>query len=488
MKKLTIGCAAVAALMCAPAVSAKTEATDSLVQNYMRSSLYTIILNSESMNKYFEEETINGEAAKNANESTAMIKSLANTDQKKAANETESGSIFALPAKVFPTIEIPNQFNDHNLAWRVVNFDSIKATVTDAEKAQYAPVKKKSGFGAFAKMAKQAAGLSTQGNELNEDFDAYVPAVMHKFFKNNNVGERLIAKWYDYNPSGEKMWDIATITERGVYNFTPEDVKRAEEDENLKRKIDQTGVDMISNTFVMAVNLRFRSYAAIQAEIEKAAGGNFGALSTIASAAAGDGYTVQAISNLYRLKWSNDLETQLAENIINKGGTIDDLIKAGICELEFVGREKSSANIRQSMLSDKPISSLVKRATARAIDEAIIKLQNSHEEFRTVLPILGGDGENIYAAVGTKEGLNEKDEYEILEPNEDANGHRTYKAVGTVKAVKGKIMNNAYGAEEDLADPKISDEEKEAINRKYSEFKGKKGDYTGFFLRLKKKK
>ena len=57
-----------------------------------------------------------------------------------------------------------------------------------------------------------------------------------------------------------------------------------------------------------------------------------------------------------------------------------------------------------------------------------------------------------------------------------------------VKAVKGKIMDNAYGAADDLADAKLSDEAKEAINRKYSEFKGKKGDFTGMFLRLKKKK
>ena len=194
------------------------------------------------------------------------------------------------------------------------------------------------------------------------------------------------------------------------------------------------------------------------------------------------------MSYLYRLKWNDDVNQKFAVDIFEKNATIEDLINAGICELEFVGTEKASSNIRQSLFSDKPISSLVKRATARAIDEAIIKLQNSHEEFRTVLPIIGGDGENIYAAIGTKEGLNEKDEYEILEANEDKDGRRTYKAEGTVKAVKGRIMNNAYGAEEDLSDPNTTDEAKEAINRRYSEFKGKKGDYTGYYLRLKKKK
>ncbi len=204
--------------------------------------------------------------------------------------------------------------------------------------------------------------------------------------------------------------------------------------------------------------------------------------------AAGDGYTVQAVSNLYRLKWNDDINDTFGEKYLKTNATLDDLINAGICELEFVGTEKASSNIRQSLFSDKPISSLVERATARAIDEAIIKLQNNHEEFRTVLPIIGGDGEKIYAAIGTKEGLNEKDEYEILEANEDGKGNITYKSVGTVKAVKGKIMNNAYGAEDDLSDPNIKDEDKEAINRTYSEFKGKKGDFTGYFLRLKKKK
>lgn len=49
--------------VCAPSISAKDEATDSLVQKYMRSSLYTVILNSETMSQYYEEETKKGENA-----------------------------------------------------------------------------------------------------------------------------------------------------------------------------------------------------------------------------------------------------------------------------------------------------------------------------------------------------------------------------------------------------------------------------------------
>ena len=495
MKNLKLFSALVlAAAICAPSVKADTEANDSLVQKYMRSSLYTLILNSETMNQFYEEETKKGE---NADALMSLAKGFAGTDSKKEANSQTTGSIFSMPAKVFSQIEIPNQFNDHNLQWRVLNFDSIKSTVTEQELAECPAVKKKgAGFGKFAK---GMLGMETKGNENNEEFDKYALAVLNKFFKTNHIAPALIAKWYDYNPNAAEHWGLGTVIERGNYNFTSEDVEEAANDINLRTKIDQTAFDMISNTYVMAVNLRFRSYQAVVAEaaaLAKGVGSQFGSLgalasqaaSTAASAAAGDGYTVQAVSYLYRLKWNDDVNQKFAVDIYQKNADISELVKSGLCQLEFVGSEKASCNIRQSLFSNTPISTLVERATARAIDNAIINLQNKHIEFRTVLPITGGDGEFIYAPIGTKENLNPKDEYEILEAREDKNGKRTYKSVGTVKAVENAIWNNSYGAKEEVNNnPKATDAEKEALNLGYSKFKGKKGDFRGYYIRLKKK-
>ncbi len=476
--------------------TAKTTATDSLVQNFKRSSLYTIILNSKAQNKHYEEETKKGEGA---SELMSMVKDLAKTDAKKAANDSTTGSIFDLPAAVFPTIAIPTQFNDHNLGWRVIDFDAAKGTITAADLEKYQPKKKKKGAG-FAKFAKGAVGAETKGDDINEEFDKYAPAVVNTFFDRNNIPEEIIAKWYCYDPNGEQHWSDALVIERGHYNFTEDELARAANDMSLQSKINQTAFDLIGNTYVLAVNLRFRSYQAIVAESAAVTSGLLGAMgvdggglvslaSAGASAAAGDGYTVQAISDLYRLKWNDDINQKFAVEVFEKNGSLQDLIDLGICELEYVGSEKSSSNIRQSLFSEKPISSLVQRATARAIDQAIIKLQNNHEEFRTVFPIIGGNGETLYAAIGTKEGLNEKDEYEILEAQEGADGVTTYKSVGTVKAVKDKIWNNAYGAQEEVEEnSKATDADRAAVNYGYTEFKGKKGDYTGYYLRLKKKK
>lgn len=139
---------ALAAAVCTPAVSAKTAATDSLVNNFMRSSIYTILLNSKTQNDRYEKEA---KEAMNADAIMSAVKSLANTDAKKAANDTESGTLFSLPAKLFPSIEIPNQFNDHNLEARVLDFDALRANVTDEEKDKYNPKTKNQKAGAMAK-------------------------------------------------------------------------------------------------------------------------------------------------------------------------------------------------------------------------------------------------------------------------------------------------------------------------------------------------
>lgn len=499
------------AAICVPAASAKTAATDSLVNNYMRSSIYTIIVNSKAQNERFKKEAAEANAAANSDVILGTAKAFANTDAKKAANETED-DIFGLPAEIFPTIEIPAQFNDHNLAERVLDFDALRAKVTDEERDKYNPKTKNQKAGAFAKglaggLMGAASGKEESSMLKTDEVDDYLPAVLHKYFEQNNTAANLLAKWYSYDAANnDAHWKLDLIVDRGNYNFTQEDLQRAAQDQAIANKIANTQFEMINNTFVVALNLRFRSYQAVVQEaaaMAKAAGSMFGgigslaatAASSIATAAAGDGYTVQAVSHLYKLKWNDDLNQNFATTIYEKNASMDDLIKSGLCELEFVGKEKASANVRQSLFSSKPFSDLVKRATTRAIDAAIAKLQAKNEVFRTVTPIVGGDGNGIlYAAIGTKEGLNEKDEYEILEAQEDENGKITYKSVGTVKPVKGKIWNNVYGAEEEAEENKAKAEGKnkefndEAVALGHTEFKGKKGDFTGYFLRLKKKK
>jgi hypothetical protein len=494
---------AMMAALSLPSVFAKEEVNEELVNNYMRSSIYTVLLSSSAQNQYYQQEAENAEANKDALVQAASA--VANKETK-----TIDSNMFSLPATLFPNIAIPNQFNNHNLDIRIIDYEKYRDGITEEEAAKYNPKSKGGKFGALAKGAAGsvmgAVGGKSESSMLHTDeVDEYAAATINKYFTSNNVAPNMLAKWFGYDEKSAEHWNFNLIVDRGKYNFNADEIALAGQDQAVNAKIQKTGFDMINNTYVVALNLKFRSYQAVQQEaaaMAKTAGSMFGgvgslaaqAASTVSSAAVGDGYTVQAVAYLYKLKWDDEIANKFATEIFDKKATLADLINSGICELEFVGREKASANVRQSVMSDKPISDLVERATTRAIDASIAKLQEKNEVFRTATPIIGGDGNGtVYAAIGTKEGLGEKDVYEILEAQEDSNGHLTYKSIGEVKPVKGKIWNNVYGAEEEAAENASNgssdkDFDNDAVSLKYSEFKGKKGDYTGYYIRLKKKK
>lgn len=68
----------------------------------------------------------------------------------------------------------------------------------------------------------------------------------------------------------------------------------------------------------------------------------------------------------------------------------------------------------------------IKRATVRATDGSIAKLQRKHDEFKT-LATLHIDGDRLYAYIGKKEGVKSGDKYEVLEQTMDEDGVVTFK-------------------------------------------------------------
>lgn len=473
---------------------------------YMRSSIYTILVKSDAQNQRLIEEDKNvGE-----NEWLAIGKELANTDEKKAAAADTSAyaniSLTELPQLRFLDIPVPAQFNDHNLTVRILDFDPIKSGMTDDEKKALTPAdtNKKKG-GKFLKGLAGAAMSVASGKEESsmlrvDEVDEWMAPVVQKYFQQDNVAEQLVGKWFGYDAESEQHWDndFKLILDRGLQNASAEELDMASKSANANAFLAGKGFDLINNTYVVAINLRFRNNKAVVAEAEAMAKGMFGSIGELAGGVArvgvGEGYTVQALSQLYKLEWSDEISVAMAENIVDKNATLDELVKLGICKLTYVGSEKSSASVRQSYFSTKPISDLVLRSTGRAIDGSIANLQAKNEVFRTVVPISEVDSDGaIYAKIGLKEGLKKGDEYQILEPQEDENGRITYKEVGKVKVDEKQIWNNLYGAEEEaaenLANDKVTDEDK-AIEFGATRFVGaKKGtDYSGYLLRLKKKK
>lgn len=485
MKIRNLALPAVAMLAIAPG----THAQQSSPENYLRSSLYTIILTSDNQDSELVQES------QKQSEGGALIKGLAGNN-----NASDPTEIIKAPQTAFLSIAIPEQFNDHNLGMRKIAFDPYYASMTDADKADAEAMsgKKKGGFGkSLLGGAKDVAGVSNY--PTGGYIDSYGPWAIMKELNSKHTADSIVAKWYGYDASrGESKWDpnFSLISERGLQGAS-----EAEKDEAARAGLtaslmQQRGMDLVPNTYVLVVNPRFRSNQAIVAEAEAAAnvvGGAFGgvgalaakAASTVAAAAAGDGFTVQAHTYLFKLDWDNDVNNRFANEIWGQNKSVDDLIASGMCKLVYVGHEKAGSNVRQSLTNKTSQADLIATATTRAIDQAIAKLQVKHEGFRTAFPVFKDNGDGtLTARVGMKEGITKGDEYEILEASLDPKTNATvYKSVGKVKAVDKQIWDNRAG---------LDSEEAETLEAKlgYTTFSGaKKGqNYGGYFLRLKKKK
>lgn len=471
---------------------------------YMRSSIYTFLIKSDEQNAKLDEEVVEN------NEITGIVKSLAKKQEDTTGLKRSEHAMIQ-----FCNVPIPNQFNDHNLPTRIIDFDNLVKGITseDVEQFKNAFGEKKKGGGFMKSMTKAAnftgklSGRIDASASPTYSIDDAMPAVINKYFTSQNVPSNIMAKWFNYDATANTKWNEKLVIERAMENASAEAMERAKT-QDAQSLILGNAFDLIGNTYVLGVNLRYRSNAAIMAEaqaIADAVGSQMGGWGKLASKAAGaaagaalgDGYSIQAVTYLYRLNWDDEISTKFCNEIYTKNASLEDLIASGMCTLTPVGMEKSRSSVRQSITNKRPLGELVKIAVGRAIDEAISKLQSKHEEFRTIVPISKVDNEgNVYAKIGTKEGCKKDDEYEILEAQEDPNTHRiTYKAVGKVKVVDKQIWENRYGIADDITDMSEEEQKKEkvdveAVKLGATTFKGaKKGaDYTGYLLRLSKKK
>src|SRR5690606_41484135 len=81
-----------------------------------------------------------------------------------------------------------------------------------------------------------------------------------------------------------------------------------------------------------------------------------------------------------------------------------------IFKLKYIGSDNSWADVQSSIFTNKTEAQLVERATTKAIDAVIAKLQKNHDEFKTKTPLF--TEEPITAKIGLKEGLTEKSTFE----------------------------------------------------------------------------
>ncbi len=362
--------------------------------------------------------------------------------------------------------EFPKNYDQHDIGMNVINLDNFK--LSDEEKAALGIKESELGKGLSSMISSATAGIIENNSQVRYELD--------KFIKEQGVGKKLVQKWFSINPDGTYSFDL--FNKRGESSLTEEDKKRMESAALSQTEKDKLAENLAKNTFVVFTKLNFVSNAipaeAIRQVAYSQADKLSGMLQTIARKAAdkiyekaSEGYSVWTSAWLYRLAWNEEKYSEFKTALKLKGdmsSSIDmDLFNKIDFPLEFIGQEKATSLVTFSLKkgeAERTEDQIIELSTIRNIDKVFSKLQREYEVFQPLYQLSSVDP--FAAKLGTKEGLEGGEKFEILEIK---NGQ--YNRIDVITVDKSKIWDNSFGAP------------KQDIEQTY--FKGKNKDAREWF-------
>jgi hypothetical protein len=321
----------------------------------------------------------------------------------------------------------------------------------------------------------------------NDTIETKTPEVIEKYFKDQQIAKKLVAKWYNRQADGS--FDDQLIVERGAFNASFLDVKTAAASNMGKGLISAAGEELLSNTFVVVSKMKFVENEpiarAIRDGIILSLNNANELVRTMGVKAAQkayekgkEGYSVWTTSYLYKLKWTPEVKNQFELEMLKPKEEMTPAIKSifdktDIFEMEFVGSQKSTTLVTFSLKEKRTEEQIINLSVTRNIDKVFAKLQKNYDVFKPKVPLFTGDP--ITAKIGLKEGLEGGDKFEVLEAvMDEKTGKIEYKRIGTIKVDGDKIWDNNFN---------LGDEVKSegAIDR--TTFKGGSKYYPGLLIR-----
>lgn len=416
------------------------------------------------------------------------------------AASTEKAAAKAQVEKSFLAAPVPDKYDDHNLGQRVIDLNAITVTPEEIAAMENQSGKKKKKIGKLASSAaSEATGGVVGGIDENE-----VAAKLQKWLNENHIANQLVGKWYNESTVDKdgSFFNYDLISERGLYDASAQEAAAAEETlGGLNKIMDAASMELIPNTFVMVSVFNYLSAEEI-AEIlgqaankaGKLAGGRAGALTSVAGAAtsaaasAMKGYFVRTNTFLFQLEWTKELQDKF-ETTYWKATDLTEFHNSADFKLKYVGKTSdfTPASLKISLNPDEDAKA-IDRATVRAIDGAVEKLQKEYDVFKTLSPIMIQDGK-VTAYVGMKEGIEGGDKFDVIELIMKEDGTTEMKKVGSVKAEKGKIWDNRYKAGEKIEGVASDGKEDDAAaaSLQFTTFDGKASKFMdGMMIRQTK--
>lgn len=311
--------------------------------------------------------------------------------------------------------------------------------------------------------------------ETNYDKDQLDNIV--NYINNNKLANQLVAKWY--NRSAKGGFNTQLLQERGFYNANSLDIKVAQNSASGLALLKNAGIKLIDNTFILVNDSKYTNKEVVASQAKSIFGAlasQYGVsainteLTNTALTTLGKGFIVSTTSYLFKLVWDEETQARFYNELYATDKEITPEKKAAFDNatffaLDYIGSDKSSADVQSTSFTKKTNGELIGRATIKSIDNVISKLQATYDVFKTKTPVY--TTEPLTAKIGLKEGLTPKTKFQVLEKQIDEKGITKYVQVGLVKVdTKYPIWDNRFEAEEENANQTVDKTYFKAISGK----------------------
>lgn len=406
------------------------------------------------------------------------------------APKEEYAEAFKIMNKTFDATDFAKRYeryNDFSLSTRSLDFTKLPEVTQEEMDA----------IGKESKTEKAVNDyLREKGITYARSEYEYVAKLM-KYFDQNNVANKLVAKWYNKpgTPEGKVDWDMDryTIFQLGKKGLS-EEVRSDAKNEQIQHVIDQIENKLLSDTYICVVRYGYmdaQEIVAITSAALEIAAGNNPLLQLGAKKARTEmekrvkGYFVGVRSYLFQLDWDNDVRMHLYKYVDNPKGFMTDKT----FKLKYVGSSFKRAPAGLSLKMTTTLDEIITRAALRGTDASFAALQRDYEDFRPMTSLHVIDGQ-LAAYIGMKESIKSGDKFEVLEKTQSETDPNLidWKSIGTIKVGK-TVWDNREGAGNALdGESTDKDDESPASATPYTVFTGKPGKMgEGNLIKLAKK-
>ena len=395
--------------------------------------------------------------------------------------ETENFPQKEVVLKAFNNAPFPDKYNDHRIDKK--SFNPANYPLTAEEKAAVYTTSK------AGSLLKGATGTKIDSVEKE------TPLRIQKYLDKEKIANKLVAKWF--NRAADGSFDYNLIADRGILNASFLENKIAQNSNEGQNSLKMAGFELIGNTFVVINKFKYYANEPVARVIRDAAkieaANNIKIAAVLEKTLKGlddvyektkEGYTVVATSYLYQLNWNDSTANIFYTDFYQEKGAVDSKKKlafdnSNLFKMKFIGSERASSFIMFSLKEKRTEDQVIEMATTRTIDAVYAKLQKEYDVFKTKTPLY--TGYPITAKIGTKEGLEGGEKFEVLEQTIDPKtGVAKYERLGTIKVDKDQIWDNRFSIGEN-PQPETPTEAKPAIDK--TTFEGGKKYYSGLLIR-----